>query len=101
MSRGSADGRGEKRLAVRLEERGGGVSRGGGRLRPPRARWAGLTLIVLGFVAAFVAMAGTHWMVAAPGTDTFCGGACHSMQWVAQEHRESAHGMNAAGVHAG
>ena len=37
---------------------------------------------------------GTQVMVAVTGTNAFCGGACHSMQWVAQEYkRERARGQ--------
>src|SRR5262245_8771417 len=39
-------------------------------------------------------------MLAVAGTDAFCGGACHSMQWVAREHKESIHGVNRTGVKA-
>jgi len=60
-----------------------------------------LTLVVGGVIAGFVATAGTQVMVAVTGTDEFCGGACHSMQWVAKEHRESGHSANRTGVHAG
>ena len=55
----------------------------------------------LGVVAGFVMTVGTQVMVAVTGTDAFCGGACHSMQWVAQEHNESVHGANRTGVRAG
>jgi len=44
---------------------------------------------------------GTQVMVAVTGTDAFCSTACHSMQWVAREHRESVHGTNRTGVRAG
>ena len=44
------------------------------------------------------AVIGTQVMVAVTGTDQFCGNACHSMQWVAQEHRQSGHGANRTGV---
>jgi nitrate/TMAO reductase-like tetraheme cytochrome c subunit len=60
-----------------------------------------LSLVVLGIALGFVATAGTQVLVAVTGTDAFCGGACHSMQWVAAEHKESVHGANRTGVHAG
>jgi nitrate/TMAO reductase-like tetraheme cytochrome c subunit len=60
-----------------------------------------LALVGLGVAAGLVATVGTQVMVAVTGTDAFCGGACHSMQWVAQEHRESVHGLNGTGVNAG
>jgi nitrate/TMAO reductase-like tetraheme cytochrome c subunit len=60
-----------------------------------------LTLLVAGIVVGFVGTAGTQIMVELTGTNAFCGGACHSMQWVAKEHSESAHGDNRTGVHAG
>jgi nitrate/TMAO reductase-like tetraheme cytochrome c subunit len=39
-------------------------------------------------------------MVVATGSNAFCGGACHSMQWVAQEYAQSAHHANRTGVQA-
>jgi cytochrome c-type protein NapC len=60
-----------------------------------------LALVGFGVVVGFLTTVGTQVMVAVTGTDAFCGGACHSMQWVAQEHRESVHGANGFGVHAG
>lgn len=71
------------------------------RLLRPSARWSILALIGLGVAVGFVATAGTQVMVAVTGTDAFCGGACHSMQWVAKEHMESTHGVNRTGVVAG
>jgi nitrate/TMAO reductase-like tetraheme cytochrome c subunit len=40
-------------------------------------------------------------MVAKTGTNEFCGGACHSMQWVAAEWKASGHAVNRTGVSAG
>ena len=37
-------------------------------------------------------------MVAVTGTNDFCSNACHSMQWVAQEYRQSNHFINRTGV---
>src|SRR5688572_9141339 len=71
------------------------------RLRSPSARWSVLALLVIGIVLGFAATAGTQVMVAVTGTDKFCGTACHSMQWVAQEHRASVHVANHSGVRAG
>jgi nitrate/TMAO reductase-like tetraheme cytochrome c subunit len=60
-----------------------------------------LALVVAGFVIGAVAVIGTQVMVKVTGTDKFCGNACHSMQWVAKEFRESSHHENEKGVHAG
>jgi len=68
------------------------------RLRSPSARWSVLALVALGFVVGAIAIIGTQVMVHVTGTDEFCGGACHSMQWVAAEHRQSIHGANRTGV---
>ena len=43
----------------------------------------------------------TQVMVAATGTNEFCGNACHSMQWVAKEYMQSTHFANRTGVRAG
>ena len=81
--------------------RGGVLAREWRRLSTPSARWSVLALVSLGVVAATAAIFGTQIMVTATGTDAFCGGACHSMQWVAREHHESAHSVNRTGVRAG
>jgi len=70
------------------------------RLRTPSARWSVLALVALGVVVGACAVIGTQVMVHVTGTDRFCGAACHSMQWVAKEHRESLHGANSSGVRA-
>ena len=70
------------------------------RLRSPSARWSILALLGLGFATGAVAIIGTQVMVDVTGTNEFCGGACHSMQWVANEHRQSVHGTNSKGVSA-
>ncbi len=67
-------------------------------LTSPSARWSVLTLLVLGGIAGFVGTVGTQVVVAATGSNEFCGGACHSMQWVAAEHKKSTHGANRFGV---
>jgi len=80
---------------------GGWWSRTCRALFSPSARWSVFALLVAGAVIGFVATAGTQIMVELTGTNAFCGGACHSMQWVAKEHSESVHGDNRTGVHAG
>jgi nitrate/TMAO reductase-like tetraheme cytochrome c subunit len=57
-----------------------------------------LALLALGFAIGAVAIIGTQVMVTVTGTNGFCGGACHSMQWVAEEYRQSVHGANGTGV---
>lgn len=79
----------------------GRIRRAWARLSSPSARWSVLSLLALGLVVGAAATIGTHVMVAVTGTDAFCGGACHSMQWVAKEHRESVHQANRLGVGAG
>jgi nitrate/TMAO reductase-like tetraheme cytochrome c subunit len=83
------------------EPRRGLIGRTWHRLRSPSARWSVLALVVIGVVIGFVATAGTQVMVAVTGTNEFCGGACHSMQWVAKEYSASVHAVNRTGVHAG
>jgi nitrate/TMAO reductase-like tetraheme cytochrome c subunit len=70
------------------------------RLRSPSATWSVLALVVIGLVIGAVAVIGTQVMVAVTGTNKFCAGACHSMQWVAQEYQQSIHYANRTGVHA-
>ena len=57
-------------------------------------------LVALGIVISAIAVIGTQVMVHVTGTDEFCGTACHSMQWVAKEHRESIHGATRTGMRA-
>ena len=71
------------------------------RLTSPSARWSVLALVGLGLVIGAVGVIGTQVMVAVTGTNEFCGGACHSMQWVANEYRQSGHHVNRTGVAAG
>jgi nitrate/TMAO reductase-like tetraheme cytochrome c subunit len=80
---------------------GNWLSRAFRALLSPSARWSVLALLVVGVVIGFVGTAGTQLMVELTGTNAFCGGACHSMQWVAKEYAESVHGANRTGVHAG
>jgi nitrate/TMAO reductase-like tetraheme cytochrome c subunit len=82
-------------------DRGNIVGRTWRRLRRPSARWSVLALLVIGVVIGFAMTVGTQVMVAVTGTDAFCSTACHSMQWVAAEHRVSVHGTNRTGVSAG
>ena len=83
------------------EPRRGVLGRTWHRLRSPSARWSVLALVFVGILIGFAATVGTQVMVAATGTNQFCGGACHSMQWVAQEYRQSGHAVNRTGVSAG
>jgi len=71
------------------------------KLTSPSARWSVLALLVLGIVLGFLATAGTQVMVHVTGTNEFCSTACHSMQWVAKEHKASGHNVNRTGVKAG
>jgi nitrate/TMAO reductase-like tetraheme cytochrome c subunit len=84
-----------------FEPKRGIIRRTWARLARPSTRWSVLALVLLGVLLGFVATVGTQVMVAVTGTDAFCGGACHSMQWVAAEHKESGHALNRTGVHAG
>jgi nitrate/TMAO reductase-like tetraheme cytochrome c subunit len=77
------------------------VARAWRRLSTPSARWSVLTLLIVGLLLGAGATIGTQVMVAASGTNEFCGGACHSMQWVAKEYQQSTHHANSFGVHAG
>jgi nitrate/TMAO reductase-like tetraheme cytochrome c subunit len=70
------------------------------RLSTPSARWPVVVLITVGLVIGVAGVIGTQVMVAATGSNEFCGGACHSMQWVAQEYRQSVHFANRTGVRA-
>ena len=71
------------------------------RLSTPSARWSVLALVVVGLIIGAGGVIATQVMVAATGTNEFCSGACHSMQWVAQEYRQSGHAINRTGVSAG
>ena len=79
---------------------GGFLSRLWRSLSTPSATWSVLALVVVGLVIGAGGVIGTQVMVAATGTDEFCGGACHSMQWVAAEHKQSVHYANRTGVRA-
>jgi nitrate/TMAO reductase-like tetraheme cytochrome c subunit len=80
---------------------GGILARTWRRLTTPSARWSVLALIVIGIVVGAGGIIGTQMVVAATGTNEFCGGACHSMQWVATEYKHSGHYANRTGVQAG
>ena len=80
--------------------RAGLLTRTWRRLRSPSARWSVFALVAVGIVISVIAVIGTQVMVHVTGTDEFCGGACHSMQWVAKEHRESIHGATRTGMRA-
>jgi nitrate/TMAO reductase-like tetraheme cytochrome c subunit len=67
-------------------------------LTSPSARWSVLALLLVGFAAGAVSVVSTQVMVSVTGSNEFCGGACHSMQWVAAEHKASTHGANRFGV---
>ena len=71
------------------------------RLATPSARWSILALVIIGLLIGAGGVIGTQVMVTATGTNEFCGGACHSMHWVAQEYRQSGHHANSTGVAAG
>jgi len=91
-------------MALKADESGnprrGFFARSWQRLATPSARWSVLALVLLGLVVGAAATIGTQVMVAATGTDEFCGGACHSMTWVATEHKASTHHVNRTGVQA-
>jgi nitrate/TMAO reductase-like tetraheme cytochrome c subunit len=71
------------------------------RLRRPSTKLSVLALVAIGLIVGTGAVIATQVMVHVTGTDAFCGGACHSMQWVAKEHQQSVHVANRTGVHAG
>jgi len=70
-------------------------------LSTPSARWSVLALVVIGVVIGSATIIGTQVMVKVTGTNEFCSNACHSMQWVAAEWRQSGHAVNRTGVAAG
>ena len=84
-------------MAIESRERGGLWRR----LTRPSMHWSVLTLLVIGIIVGGAATVGTAVMVGVTGTDKFCGSACHSMQWVAQEHKGSVHVANRTAFHAG
>lgn len=70
-------------------------------LTSPSAKWSVLALVIVGVVVGAGGVIATQVMVAATGTNEFCGNACHSMTWVAQEYKQSVHFANRTGVQAG
>jgi nitrate/TMAO reductase-like tetraheme cytochrome c subunit len=68
------------------------------RLRSPSPRWSLFALVAVGLVIGALGIIGTQVMVHVTGTDKFCGTACHSMQWVATEHKQSIHGATRTGM---
>jgi len=80
-----------------------GQDRGGlwRRLTTPSATWSVLALVIVGLVIGAGGVIGTQVMVAQTGTNEFCSGSCHSMQWVANEYRQSIHYANPKGIRAG
>lgn len=80
------------------EKRPGLIARTWKALRSPSAHWSVLALLFVGLATGSAAVIGTQVMVHVTGTDAFCGGACHSMQWVAAEFRQSGHHANRSGV---
>ena len=70
-------------------------------LTSPSARWSVLALVIVGLVIGAAGVIATQVMVARTGTNEFCGGACHSMQWVANEYKGSVPHVNRTGVTAG
>jgi nitrate/TMAO reductase-like tetraheme cytochrome c subunit len=79
----------------------GFLSRSWRRLSTPSVKWSVLALVVVGLLIGAGGVIGTQVMVEFTGTNEFCGGACHSMQWVAQEYGQSGHHLNRTGVAAG
>src|SRR4029450_11783424 len=63
--------------------------------------WSVLALLAVGVVVGAVAIIGTQVMVAATGTHEFCGGAGHSMNWVAPESKQRGHYATRTGVQPG
>jgi nitrate/TMAO reductase-like tetraheme cytochrome c subunit len=57
--------------------------------------------LVVGLLIGAGAAIGTQVLIAATGSNQFCSGACHSMQWVAQEYKQSVHYANRTGIRAG
>jgi len=71
------------------------------RLATPSVKWSVLSLVVMGIVGGAGVVIATQMMVTQTGTTEFCSGSCHSMQWVAQEYKQSVHYVNRTGVGAG
>ncbi|UCH53380.1 MAG: NapC/NirT family cytochrome c [Pseudomonadota bacterium] len=65
---------------------------------PGRYSW--LWLLLIGAVIGALVVIGSGVMVYATGTNDFCAGACHSMQFPFAEYQQSKHYMNHSGVRA-
>jgi nitrate/TMAO reductase-like tetraheme cytochrome c subunit len=67
----------------------------------PSARWSVFALVLAGLVIGAVGIIGTQVVVAATGTDEFCGTTCHShAKFVYPEHQQTSHYSNRTGVRA-
>ena len=88
-------------MATTEDRRPGWLRRTWTRLTTPSVKYSVLTLVVIGLVIGAGSVIATQVMVARTGTNEFCGGACHSMQWVAAEWKASSHAVNRTGVVAG
>jgi nitrate/TMAO reductase-like tetraheme cytochrome c subunit len=82
------------------EEQQGFIGRLWARLTSPSAKWSVLALVVVGLVIGGGGVIATQVMVRVTGTNAFCGSACHSMQWVYAEYKQSGHHVNRTGVQA-
>jgi nitrate/TMAO reductase-like tetraheme cytochrome c subunit len=88
-------------MATTGDGRPGFLRRTWRRLTTPSVKYSVLTLLVIGLVIGAGGVIATQVMVAKTGTNEFCGGACHSMQWVHAEWKASSHAVNRTGVSAG
>jgi len=66
----------------------------------PSARYSLLTLLLVGLVAGIALIGGTHYAFEATSSPEFCANACHEMQTVTAEYKQSAHYSNRSGVRA-
>ena len=88
-------------MATTNDGRPGFLRRTWRRLTTPSVKYSVLTLLIIGLLVGAGGVIATQVMVAKTGTNEFCGGACHSMQWVAAEWKASGHAVNRTGVSAG
>ena len=88
-------------MATTNDGRPGVLRRTWRRLTTPSVKYSVLTLLIIGLLVGAGGVIATQVMVARTGTNEFCGGACHSMQWVAAEWKASGHAVNRTGVSAG
>src|SRR6186713_1114803 len=89
------------RMATTNDGRPGFLRRTWRRLTTPSVKYSVLTLLIIGLLVGAGGVIATQAMVAKTGTNEFCGGACHSMKWVAAEWKASGHAVNRTGVSAG